>query len=95
MVKDNYYLTKNNLDQHSNLLKVKYYKLPYGGVNSNKEYIIKVSTVDSFTKEVSAYIEVTENNMKKLIKVEEWTDKIEYNNVNLNNSNNIILKFYK
>nr|QWO71454.1 DNA polymerase [Calocybe gambosa] len=65
------------------LLDVKYYKLPYSGKNSNKEYIIKVSNVDNITNEVSAYIEVIENNIKKLIKIEEWTDKIEYSSENM------------
>ena len=54
---------------NNKLLNVKYYKLAFGGNKSNKDYIIKVSSVDNIVNEVSAYIEVIENKITKLIKV--------------------------
>lgn len=85
MINNNYYLNDNDnenynrLNLENKLLDVKYYKLSYGSIQSKKEYIIKVSNVDNITNEVSAYIEVKENNIIKLIKVEEWVDNIKYN----------------
>ena len=77
------------MDSNSNsnsFVENKYYKLPYDNVNKN--YIIKVSKVDNIQNNVSAYLEISENNEIKLIKIEEWTD-------NLSNNDNSCIRTVK
>nr|ADO51616.1 dnapol [Moniliophthora roreri] len=76
----------NELTVTNKLVNENIYKLNYGA--KGKNYIVKVNNIDDINNQVSVYMEINDNNVTKLIKVEEWND-------NINNSYNSCIRKIK